>query len=220
MSNRISTHPSHVSHRPPRVIRKVMIRETVDFITLDGLYLEFGVWNGESINYIAQVLPTKIIYGFDCWTGIPEDWNFNDKSFPKGSWSAGGRPPKPKPNVRFISGLFETTLPMFVAEHPNIPTAFVHIDSDLYASAKTIFKHMGSSFVPGTVILFDEYASNSGEKQAFDEWLEESNLYAVMIRETPIEQVSFVITASPDQVLLPVTPTWSIDVPALIQVKI
>lgn len=40
----------------------------------DGLYLEFGVFQGTTINYIAQQKENETIYGFDSFEGLPEDW--------------------------------------------------------------------------------------------------------------------------------------------------
>lgn len=36
-----------------------------------GLYLEFGVYDGTSINFIASYNPTATIYGFDSFEGLP-----------------------------------------------------------------------------------------------------------------------------------------------------
>ena len=37
------------------------------------LYLEFGVWKGESINLLSKY--TKKIYGFDSFEGLKDDWH-------------------------------------------------------------------------------------------------------------------------------------------------
>src|SRR5438876_562350 len=39
----------------------------------NGLTCEFGVFRGESINYIASVLAQRTIHGFDSFQGNPED---------------------------------------------------------------------------------------------------------------------------------------------------
>jgi hypothetical protein len=49
----------------------------------EGLILEFGVYKGESINYIARRLPKDLIYGFDSFEGLPEFWR---NGLPKGSF--------------------------------------------------------------------------------------------------------------------------------------
>ena len=40
----------------------------------DGLFLEFGVYKGTSINFISSLIPDKKIYGFDSFGGLPEEW--------------------------------------------------------------------------------------------------------------------------------------------------
>lgn len=40
---------------------------------VDGLYCEFGVWRGLTINYIAS-RSDHTIHGFDSFDGLPEDW--------------------------------------------------------------------------------------------------------------------------------------------------
>lgn len=182
--NRIFPHPNLITRNMKQIIRKVIIKETLNFITVDGLYLEFGVYSGTSINYISKHINNNYIYGFDSWQGLPEDWVFADNVFKKGSYTTNGKIPSVNHNVKLVSGLFEDTLPIFVQQN-NSPVAFMHIDSDLYSSAKTIFKYLKNNIISGTVILFDEYTYDSGEEQAFLEFLEENKLYATAIRMTP-----------------------------------
>ncbi len=55
-----------------------------------------------------------------------------------------------------MKGWFDDTLPPFLADHSG-PVALVHIDSDLYSSAKTILRELKPRIVPGTIIVFNEY---------------------------------------------------------------
>ena len=45
---------------------------SLDSVTVQGLYLEFGVDTGRSINYIANQNKDKKIHGFDSFEGLPE----------------------------------------------------------------------------------------------------------------------------------------------------
>ena len=40
----------------------------------DGLYFEFGVRSGRSINHIARRRPEVTVHGFDSFEGLPEPW--------------------------------------------------------------------------------------------------------------------------------------------------
>ena len=41
---------------------------------MDGLYCEFGVASGRTINFIAERAPDRTIHGFDSFEGLPQDW--------------------------------------------------------------------------------------------------------------------------------------------------
>jgi hypothetical protein len=136
----------------------------------DGLFLEFGVWSGRTINFIAD-RHHGIVHGFDSFEGLPEDWT---REYRRGDFATGGRLPDVRPNVRLHKGWFDQTLPGFVREH-NDPVAFLHVDCDLYSSTRTIFDILGDRIGRGAVIVFDEYFNYPGwrehEHKAFQEFL-------------------------------------------------
>lgn len=141
----------------------------------DGLILEFGVASGRTINRIADALPDRTIHGFDGFTGLPETWT---AKFGEGHFA---QPiPEVRSNVQLHVGLFDKTLPDFVAAHPAKPLSLLHIDCDLYSSTRTVFDHLGDRVVRGTIILFDEYFNYPGWRQheyrAFQELVEERGL--------------------------------------------
>jgi len=147
-------------------------------VPAQGLILEFGVRNGHSINHLGEIFPDRKVYGFDSFEGLPEAWNDEGA----GSYSAGGRLPKVPPNVEFVVGWFNETLPGFKQAHPE-PVAFMNVDCDLYSATKTIFEELDQQIVAGTVIVFDEYLVNDSWRQdefkAFQEWV---NANAVQYR--------------------------------------
>ena len=118
---------------------------------VDGLYLEFGVYSGTTINYIAEQVPATI-YGFDSFEGLPEQWG----AVPPGRFHTEGNLPEVRNNVELHKGWFDDTLPRFIKSHPE-PVAFIHADADLYSSTNTILWTLKDQIVPGTIIVFDEY---------------------------------------------------------------
>jgi tetratricopeptide (TPR) repeat protein len=134
---------------------------------VDGLVLEFGVFNGKSIRQIAALVDGPV-HGFDSFEGIPEDWNHESS----GSYSTAGIIPDVPANVRLHAGWFEHSIPTFI-EKESGPIRFMNIDCDLYSSTKTVLDALASQIVVGTVIVFDEYIGNTSwredEYKAFTE---------------------------------------------------
>lgn len=120
----------------------------------DGLWLEFGVYSGKSINRIARHAPGPV-YGFDSFEGLPEDWNRGRQISRKGAFDLGGALPRVRPNVILKPGWFEDSLPHFLAETPG-DVAFLHVDCDLYSSTKTVFDCLEGRIGAGAVVVFDE----------------------------------------------------------------
>jgi hypothetical protein len=140
----------------------------------EGLYLEFGVFSGRTINHLAS-LTDQTVHGFDSFQGIPEEWN----SVPAGTFSTDGKLPQVADNVDLHVGYFDETLPAFVNEFTD-DVAFLHIDSDLYSSARTVLTELKDRIKAGTVIVFDEYFNYPGwqnhEFKAFKEFIHETAL--------------------------------------------
>lgn len=139
-----------------------------------GLYLEFGVFSGHTINHIARQV-NQPVYGFDSFEGLPERWrdglgagHFKVKVLPE-----------VRQNVTLVKGWFDKTLPEFLKAHPG-DVAFLHVDCDLYSSTQTIFTCLAPRIKPGTVIVFDEYFNypgwREGEFKAFHEFTERAGV--------------------------------------------
>jgi hypothetical protein len=161
-----------------------------------GLVCEFGVFEGRTIRHIARQIPDRAVFGFDSFEGLPEDWR---GPFARGFFSTRGRLPRTPANVRLVKGWFDATLPRFAAAHSG-PAALLHVDCDLYSSAKCIFTHLGDRVVPGTVIVFDEYFDYPGWQQhefrAFAELVADAGMrYEYLAYNRLHEQVAVRVTA-------------------------
>jgi Methyltransferase domain len=139
------------------------------------LFLEFGVFKGDSINRLAELRRDVRWYGFDSFEGLPDAWG---KGARKGYFDLKGVAPPVHDNVTLIKGLFEKSLPDFVKQHGQQKIAFLHIDSDIYSAAKTIFDNIGPLLGPGCIIVFDEFFNyrgwENGEYKAFSEYVAKS----------------------------------------------
>lgn len=136
----------------------------------EALYCEFGVYRGESINFMAARTPFAV-HGFDSFTGLPEPWN----DLPRETFTLSSVLPRVRRNVVLHKGLFADTLPDFLRAHEGA-IGFLHMDADLYNSTKCVFDLAGDRIVKGTVIQFDEYFNypdwRNGEYRAFAEFCE------------------------------------------------
>lgn len=121
-----------------------------------GLTLEFGVGSGSTLRIIAPTRPRGTVFGFDSFDGLPSTWR---TGFEAGAFAV--EAPPDVPHAELVVGLFEDTLPAWVAAHPE-PVAFLHIDADLYASAATVLAHVGDRLVEGSIVVFDEYLNYPG----------------------------------------------------------
>jgi Methyltransferase domain len=137
-----------------------------DWVKVDGHRLEFGVATGRTIRHWARLWPDETIHGFDSFEGLPETWLWNIR---QGHFAQ--KLPRVPGNVQLHQGWFEETLPGWL-EHQG-PVAFLHIDSDLYSSARYVLDALKHRIVPGTVIVFDEYFNFPGWQQdEFRAWQE------------------------------------------------
>ena len=151
-------------------------RELIEFslgaVKIEGHYLEFGVFTGGTIRFIAKRIGGRIIHGFDSFEGLPEAWsgfNLGSRSF-----DVRRQLPRVPSNVRLHRGWFDKTLPDWLKANPG-PVAFMHIDCDIYSSTRAIFTLVGDRLVSGTIILFDEYFNypnwEQHEYKAFQEFV-------------------------------------------------
>jgi hypothetical protein len=182
---------------PVRQIRKQALDQTVEYVeqnmmsaigvytprqaldvalsnvSVDGHFLEFGVFKGGTIRYIASKYLGRTIHGFDSFEGLPSAWS--GTMMDRGTFSLHGSLPKVPNNVALHKGWFNATLPGWLEQFPG-QVAFVHIDCDIYESTKIIFDYLGPRLLPGTVIAFDEYFGypnwRNHEFKAFQEFAE------------------------------------------------
>jgi len=178
----------HMLHAEVLQDRPHLLTFALERRTPPGLYLEFGVASGMTVNLIASAVPSPI-YGFDSFAGLPEAWL---GYLPKGAFSQ-EQLRVVRQNVELVVGLFAETLPRFLAGHPD-PVAFMHVDCDLYSSTKTIFDHLGPRIGSGTIIVFDEYFNypgwEDGEHRAFREFIVARGLSYTYLGYTNSQQVA------------------------------
>ncbi|MGY2067508.1 class I SAM-dependent methyltransferase [Blastococcus sp. SYSU DS0619] len=147
-----------------------------------GLALEFGVFEGRSLEVIAERRGRQGVYGFDSFAGLPEDYRPHVRA---GAFAVGALPDVL--GAELVVGWFQDTLPGFLAAHPG-PVDFVHVDGDLYSSAVTVLDLVGPRLTAGSVLVFDEFFNFPGWEQhefrAWQEWLDRTGARAEYVAYT------------------------------------
>lgn len=139
-----------------------------------GLFLEFGVWQGGTINFLSSILKDKVFYGFDSFEGLPEEWDGGGYAIhPAGYFKT--EIPTVNDNVRLVVGWFNKTLNKFLQKNNNT-ISFVHIDCDIYSSANYILMEIENKIENDCLIIFDDLLNFPNYKnhsiKAFSEFLE------------------------------------------------
>jgi hypothetical protein len=156
----------------------------------DVLYMEFGVYQGDTIRYWSELLrnPKSKLHGFDSFEGLPENWL---PQRPKGHFSLQGQVPQiDDPRVKFFPGWFEQTLPDYTL--PAHDVLVLNFDADLYSSTIFVLNAVERAIVPGTYIYFDEFNHRSHELRAFREFIERTGMrYSLLGATRCLDQVLF-----------------------------
>lgn len=154
------------------------------------LYLEFGVWQGETTRAVAKCLhnPQSRLHGFDSFEGLPENWNMHAEA---GCFSTDGKiPHSDDSRVEFHKGWFRDTLPSFVL--PLHEVLVVNFDADLYSSTAFVLAQLRDAILPGTYLYFDEFSDRHHELRAFDEFLRRSEMkFDVIAATSTFDKVLF-----------------------------
>ncbi|MEM6107875.1 class I SAM-dependent methyltransferase [Mycobacterium sp. 050272] len=152
----------------------------------DELILDLGVWIGWSTRLISDA-SDRMVYGFDSFEGLVEDWKLEDHVVKRGTFSLtdpfaqrfmqdtgvtfhDGVPDALGRKVQFIKGSTYDTLAPFLADRPNAPIRLFHMDLDTYESCLHALETCKEHFVPGSILVFDEYLVTNGEMRAFFEF--------------------------------------------------
>ena len=170
LSNVIGKVPHEIWNKK---VRSIVWDEIPKFINKDKdiLYIEFGVWEGYSIDYFAKLYKSEKaeFHGFDTFTGMPENW----MHMRAGHYDKSGSSPKSDDSrIKFYKGMFQDTLDSFLKklnDHSKNKTIIINFDAVLHSS--TIFclfkidEHLKNYY-----FLFDQFGSD--ECRAFQDFVD------------------------------------------------
>lgn len=144
------------------LIEKENLKDAINF-------LEFGVYRGKSLNWWVEnnTNPDSRFWGFDTFTGLPEDWG----NYKKGTFSLKGEFPDIQDSrLKFVKGLFQDTTYKTLKEVDFSKRTIFHIDVDLYTAALFVLAVIHPYMKAGDIILFDEFCVPLHEFKAFQEF--------------------------------------------------
>jgi len=162
-----------------------------NIIKKDGLWLEFGVSYGGTIDLISEYT-NSYVYGFDTFAGVDKigDWKplystINDNGIPEKvaqldnyDYKKTGIIKSFNNNVKFIKGYFHDTLSNFLKEK-NKKISFIHIDCTFYESTKCVLNECLDYFDNEVIIIFNGFVNHPLYKQceilSFFEFINNNN---------------------------------------------
>jgi O-methyltransferase len=161
--------------------REAAFTHALDYLgcnSIAGDVVELGVFRGESLSLLCQLVAERrmprTVIGVDSFRGLPAPSEHDTAQFAEGGLCAGwdsahGMTTLWKP--RLVSGWFRD-LPAFTD-----PIAFVHLDCDLYESARDGLALVTDALVDGAVVCVDDYFCHRGDpnlgvRRAWREWLD------------------------------------------------
>lgn len=133
-------------------------------------YLEFGVASGKSFNWwmAKNENDESRFYGFDTFTGLPEDFG----PYKKGTFNTNSIPAIRDQRGRFFQGLFQQTLPGFLTTFDNTKKTVVMMDADLYTATFFTLSNLAPFLKKDDIILFDEFVVPTHEFMAFQQFVD------------------------------------------------
>jgi hypothetical protein len=144
-------------------------------------YLEFGVHEGYSIRYFANLntCADSVFIGLDSFEGLPEDWG----SHPKGTFDLRGNIPQlGDPRVRFIKGWFQDTWDTLKSQLDLSGQLVVHYDADLYSSTLFALSKI-DTLQREYLAVFDEFTGD--EARALHNYLQSYNASVAFLGQVP-----------------------------------
>ncbi len=171
------------------------ILESINYsrvVSLNPIYFEFGCYSGRTFS--AAVNAYKFLkikdfetYAFDSFQGLPENSESEGNVFKTGSFymTKDNFIKEIRINTKYnlednyiIEGFYNKTLTKELSNTLKKPSV-IHIDVDLYSSAKLVFDFISPLLQVGAVILIDDWycfkpGENKGLQKAFGEFLEKN----------------------------------------------
>ncbi len=156
-----------------------------------GAFVECGIFKGPSFarfamfRHLFETEETRQLIGFDTFGKFPETSFAADQARRTAFIGTAGDDSISveqlhdvlahkgcDKNVLLVAGDICETVPSFVAEHPELRIALLHVDVDILEPTSVIMNTLAPLVVPGGVIVLDDYGIFPGATQAVDAFLQ------------------------------------------------
>jgi O-methyltransferase len=153
-----------------------------------GVIVDCGVWNGGSTILMSVAAPSRGVWAFDSFEGMPEAGEFDDELAHKFTGEVRGSETKLRDGfehfassqrLRVAKGWFEETFPRFSEQIDTV--AMLHVDADWYESVKVALETFYPKLAAGGYCLVDDYNFWSGTRRAVDEFRAERQISAPIV---------------------------------------
>ncbi|MBK5272193.1 MAG: class I SAM-dependent methyltransferase, partial [Bacteroidia bacterium] len=159
----------------------VLEKENLDSTAIN--YLEFGVASGVSFRWFlkSNMNPESRFYGFDTFTGLPEDWG----PYKKGAFDNSNKVPEiSDTRGKFYQGLFQQSLPGFLPELDNSKKNIIMMDADIYSATLYVLISIAPFLKKDDIIFFDEFAVPTHEFKAYLDFVQSYYINLELIAAT------------------------------------
>jgi O-methyltransferase len=153
-----------------------------------GAIVDCGVWNGGSTILMSVEAPSRTVWAFDSFEGMPEASEFDPEVAHQLTGEVRGSEAKLRKGIerfsdeqrlRVAKGWFEDTFPTFADQVGTV--AMLHIDADWYESVKLALETFYPRLAPGGYCAVDDYNFWAGTKRAVDEFRARSKITAPIV---------------------------------------
>lgn len=156
---------------------------------LEGAIVDCGVWNGGSTILMGTGAPSREVWAFDSFEGMPApgpedvdvspDWEGevvgSEEKLRAGFAQYAGRPER----LHVVRGWFEDTFPV-VADAVG-PVAVLHIDADWYDPCLLALETFYPRLVPGGIVLVDDLRMWQGARCATANYRDKHGIRARLV---------------------------------------
>jgi Macrocin-O-methyltransferase (TylF) len=178
---------------------------------LPGDIVEAGVFKGASLIRLATFREvsespySRQIIGFDAFGEFPAQSAPGDAAYVERFQQVSGTgipvdelervlALKGFRNIELVPGDITRTVPAYLAAHPELRIALLHLDVDVYEPTRQVLESLWDRVVRRGVAMFDDYGKVAGETRAVEEFFADRD---VVIEKPPTSHVSaFIVKTS------------------------